>query len=88
MSRMRITAKLRQNHCYRECVRLLDALGLDYSVHPPTGKGHPFIEVRDPGGGDPIRYHVATTPKTHSTGSKAVSNLRRKLEAARLVPRE
>lgn len=88
MSRMRITAKLRQNHCYRECVRMLDALGLAYSVHPPTGKGHPFIEVQNPAGGDPIRQHVATTPKTHSTGNRTVTRLRRKLEAAGLVARE
>ena len=88
MSRQRITAKLRQNHCYRECVRLLEHLGLRYTVHPPTGKGHPYILIKNPNGSEPIKMHFASTPKTFGTGNRTISDLRRKLEAAGLITRE
>ena len=86
MSRNRITAKLRKNTCFQLCTKLLDDLGLAYEVHPPTGKGHPFILIEHPDPDqDPIRHLVACTPKSYATGPRAVGTLRRKLEAAGLI---
>ena len=89
MSRMRITAKLRKNQCFIEATRMLDELGLHYDVHPPTGKGHPFLLIKHPDPDhDPIKHLVACTPKSYATGPRAVASLRRKLQAAGLIARE
>lgn len=85
MSRMRIITKLRKNTCFQLCTKLLDDLGLEWQVHPPTGKGHPFILIENPNGGDPIKHLVALTPKSYATGPRAVATLRRKLEAEGVI---
>lgn len=79
MSRMRIMAKVRRNHCYQQQVQLLDELGLPYELHPPTGKGHPFLLIQAPTGGT-IRHSIATTPKRRNTGDEAARLLRARLE--------
>ena len=85
MSRMRIITKLRKNQCFQLCAKLLDDLGLAYEVHPPTGKGHPFILIEHPHSGEQIKFLVAATPKSYATGPRSVASLRRKLEAAGLI---
>ena len=85
MSRMRIITKLRKNTCFQLCTKLLDDLGLTWEVHPPTGKGHPFILIEHPNGGEQIKFLVAATPKSYATGPRSVGNLRRKLESAGLI---
>ena len=85
MSRNRIIAKLRKNHCFQKTTALLEEMSLRYEVCPPTGKGHPFILIENPNGGDPIRHHMACTPKTYKSGDRAVSELIKKLEAAGLA---
>lgn len=86
MSRQRIIAKLRKNHCFNEATALLDGLGLHYEVHPPTGKGHPFILIDHPDPAqDQIKMHVACTPRGKSPSRYTITELRRKLEAAGLM---
>ena len=85
MSRMRITAKLRRNECFKRCTQFLDDHRLAYEVCRPTGKGHPFLLVQHPQGGDPIKHLLALTPKSYATGPRSVATLRRKLEAAGLI---
>ena len=86
MSRQRITTKLRKNHCFIEAARLLDENGLRYEVHPPTGKGHPFLLIENPDPSqEPIKMHIACTPRSRSPGRFTITTLRRKLEAAGLM---
>lgn len=83
MARMRIEAKVRRNHCYIEMTRILDQHGLRYELHPPAGKGHPFLAIKHPEPGrDPIIQHVACSPKGFKTGRRALGTLRRKLREA------
>lgn len=77
-SESRIIQKVRKNHCYQQQVQILHDLGLSFELHPPTGKGHPFLLIQNPNGGT-IRHSVATTPKRRSTGNGAVNLLRRRL---------
>ena len=85
MSKPRIIAKLRRNHCFQQATALLEEMRLRYEVHPPTGKGHPFIEIEHPHGGASIRMHVACTPKRYKTGDKTLKTLIKKLEDAGLA---
>jgi hypothetical protein len=86
MSRQRIIAKLRKNYCYAECARMLDDLGLAYDLHPPTGKGHPFLLIQHPDPEqDAIKQHVATTPHSRSSGRRTIADLRKKLIRANLI---
>ena len=85
MSKPRIIAKLRKNHCFQLCTRLLDDIGLAYEVHSPTGKGHPFLLIEHPLGGEQIKFLVAATPKSYATGPRSLASLRRKLEAEGLI---
>ena len=84
MSRNRIIAKLRKNHCFQKTCALLDEMKLRYEVCPPTGKGHPFLLIENPNG-EQIRHHMACTPKSYKSGDRAVSELIKKLEAAGLA---
>lgn len=79
MSRQRIEAKVRKNWCFQEATRLLDRHGLAWKLYPPTGKGHPYLLIDNPNGGEPIRMHMATTPKSRGTGRATLSGLRHKL---------
>jgi hypothetical protein len=88
MSRMRISAKLRQNHCYNECAKLLDDLGLRWEINPPTGKGHPFFSITRPDGGEPIIQSVSCTPRSRGTGRTTLAMLRRKLKQAGILAQE
>lgn len=87
MSRSRIIAKVRKNKCYRDYVRLLDDLGLLHELHPPTGKGHPFMLIHDPQNPDaePVKFHVACTPRRRVASTYMVTVLRQKLDAAGFI---
>ncbi|MGP9790680.1 hypothetical protein ACTZWY_11975 [Roseinatronobacter sp. NSM] len=77
---MRLIAKVRRNQCYIDCARLLDDLGLPYELHRPTGKGHPFLLVENPNNpSEPIKHHVACTPRKYKSRSVSLMMLRRKL---------
>lgn len=81
MSRMRIEAKLRQNDEYKATARFLDKVGLRFTVHPATGKQHPFILIQMPDGTE-FRHSVACTPKGGGNPAGALAYLRRKLREA------
>ena len=85
MSRMRIITKLRKNHCFQGVTRLLDSLGLRWEVHSPTGKGHPFLMVEHPHGGEDVRITLASTPAARSTGRSAVRLAKHRLREAGLM---
>lgn len=49
-SKSRLINKVRKNLCYRECARILDEIGLEWELCPPTGKGHPFLAIQTEAG--------------------------------------
>lgn len=80
MSRQRISAKVRTNADYQAIGAMLDGLGLRWSVHPPTGKGHPFLLIESPQeGGEPSRYPISCSPRGYSSTAAKVARLRRHL---------
>ena len=85
MSRDRIKEKVRKNWCFQEATRLLESLDLKFSVHKPTGKGHPFLLITHPTGGEAIRMHIACTPRSRSTGRSTIATLRHKLADAGIL---
>jgi len=48
---------------------------------PPTGKGHPFLVIESPTGGQPCRYPIACTPNGHGNNARKIAKLRRQLRA-------
>jgi len=80
-SKIRITAKLRQNDEYRAICRYLEGQGLTHTAHPATGSAHPYIIIDLPDG-QTLRHSVACTPKGGGNPSGALAYLRRKLREA------
>lgn len=79
--RSRLIQKVRKNQCFKECTRILEDMGLEWELRPPTGKGHPFLLIRTEAG--EIRQHIATTPATRSAGYlRTVSIMLQKLKDA------
>lgn len=81
MSRMRIEAKIRKNADFIALTRFLDCIGFRHDVHPPTGKGHPFLRIDLPDGRQ-IDFHIACTPAGHCNAGARVTRLRRRLADA------
>lgn len=81
MSRMRILAKVRNNPDYIALARFLDSIGFRYVVHPPTGKGHPFLRISLPHGVD-LDHYITCTPKGHINSDARVARLKRALASA------
>lgn len=81
MSRMKLATKLRQNAEYPAVTSLLDELGLEFDLFPPTGKGHPFLQITIPGR-EPLIFHVNCTPRASGNKRAVLGRLRRELRAA------
>lgn len=86
MSRQRITAKVRTNADYQAYASFLDGIGLRFSVHKPTGKGHPFLLIEHPSGGEPLRFTIACTPRGKGSVERKVSHLKRELRKGGIIP--
>ena len=84
MSRMRIKAKVRKNADYQAIEEFLNGTGLDWQLHPPTGKGHPYITIDKPGH-ETMRHTIACTPKGRISAQRSVSSLKRKMQEAGLL---
>ena len=80
MSKPRLEVKLRRNDEYPAITGFLDKVGFSYVLHRPTGKGHPFIRIRLPGGGD-LDHYINSTPKANGNPRAALGKLRRALRA-------
>lgn len=78
MSRMRIAAKIRKNPDYKSIDRFLDQIGFRHEIHPPTGKGHPFLRIDLPDGRQ-LDFHIACTPAGRCNADARLARLRRHL---------
>lgn len=85
MSRMRITARLRQNADFRAVADYLDTACLAWRIEPPPGKGHPLIFIDLPSG-ETVRHTIACTPRGSGNPAGAIAFLRRVLRAAGYDP--
>lgn len=81
MSRMRIAAKIRKNPDYKSIDRFLDQHGFRHEIHPPTGKGHPFLRIDLPDGRQ-LDFHIACTPAGRCNADARLARLRRHLADA------
>lgn len=81
MSRMRISAKVRKNADYLAVTAYLDSLGIEWTLQPATGKGHPFIQIDRPNFA-PFRFHLATTPKGWTKPSRVIGKLKKRMQNA------
>lgn len=80
MSKSRLHVKLHQSDEYPALRRYLDKVGFHHTLHTPTGKGHPFIMISLPHGGQ-VKHHINCTP--HCSNPKgALARLRRALRRA------
>lgn len=50
MSRQRIVSKLRKQAWFKPTMVLLDELGIDFEIVPPTGRGHAMLKFEAAGG--------------------------------------
>ena len=50
MSRQRILSKLRKQAWFKPTMVLLDELGIDFEIVPPTGRGHAMLKFEAAGG--------------------------------------
>lgn len=66
MSRQRILSKLRKQAWFKPTMVLLDELGIDFEIVPPTGRGHPMLKFEAAGG-----QHRVPLPGSPSGGSEA-----------------
>jgi hypothetical protein len=82
VSRDRITAKVRTNADFKAMTSWLDSQRLQWSVHAPTGKGHPYLMVERPKGGEPVKHSIACTPRQSVAAAAKVASLKRTLRAA------
>lgn len=82
MSKPRLEAKLRTNAEFPAISAFLKAVGMDFTLHNPPGKGHPYIDIRLPHGGEPLRHYINCTPKGGGNPKGALSKLRRALREA------
>ncbi len=81
-SKNRIGNKLRQSARFKALEAELERLDLPFTVHAPTGCGHPFIQIAIPGRDEPLKHHVACTPHEKSPSAQTVGYLRRALRLA------
>lgn len=80
-SKQRIGNRLRQNADFNAIKNWLNAADLPFTVHPPTGKGHPYIIITMHDGTE-FRHIVACSPRAGGHQAGAISHLRRKLREA------
>lgn len=76
----RLIQKVRKNPDFVAATRLLDELGLDYALEPPTGKGHPILRIGS------VRWPVASSPRSRMRTANVRAHLRRRLREAGLIP--
>lgn len=81
MSRFRLSAKLRKNEDFKAITSWLDGQGLEWRVVPPSGKGHPGIEIDLPDG-ETITHQITCTPRGGGNARAALAYLRRTLRGA------
>lgn len=72
MSKNRILAKVRTNDDYSAIADYLKSIGFHHTVHPPRGKGHPFIRIKLPHGPE-VEMNIACTPRGGGHKAGAIS---------------
>jgi hypothetical protein len=75
MSRLRIEAKVRKNPDFETVSAELDRLGIEWSLNPATGKGHPMMHITVRG--VVHRRPVGCTPGMNTPRARFLGDLRR-----------
>lgn len=80
MSKPRLQVKLNRNDEYPAITGFLGKVGFSFVLHNPPGKGHPFIRIKLPDGGD-LDHFINSTPRGNGNPRAALGKLRRELRA-------
>lgn len=79
MTASRLMVQVRKNPDFIQATRLLDELGLDWTLEAPRGRGHPRLRIGS------ILFSVASSPRGHSRALNTRTALRRRLIEAGII---
>lgn len=76
--------KVRKNPDFVATIRELDGLGIAWTLRPPIGKGHPYLEIASPTG-VLLRRPISSSPRGCTNTGRVCGDLRRWLRSHGLI---